>query len=65
MKLIFFFFLAPKDECVLGLTKMYGCSACQGIPAIKTCKDFCVNVMKGCLAYHSELGDSWDKFVGE
>jgi hypothetical protein len=50
---------------VVGLTKMLGCSTCQGIPSIKTCGNYCVNVMKGCLAYHAELGDSWDKFVGK
>ena len=21
--------------------------------------------MKGCLAYHAEMGDSWDEFIGK
>lgn len=55
----------PKEQCVDALTKMSSCPACQGIPEILPCPDYCVNVMKGCLAYHAELGDSWDNFIGE
>ena len=59
------FQVEPKDPCVNALTKMSSCPACQGIPEIRPCPDYCVNVMKGCLAHHAELGDSWDKFIGE
>jgi hypothetical protein len=59
------FQIDPKDQCVVALTKMSSCPACQGIPEIRPCPDYCVNVMKGCLAYHAELGESWDKFIGE
>lgn len=55
--------IPPKDECVVALTKMSSCPACQGLPEIKPCEDYCINVMKGCLAFHAELGDSWDKFI--
>ena len=44
---------------------MSSCPACQGIPEILPCNDYCVNVMKGCLAYHAELDASWDKFIGK
>jgi len=53
----------PKYQCIDALTKMSSCPACQGIPEIRPCPEYCVNVMKGCLAYHAELGDSWDKFI--
>ena len=59
------FQIEPKEQCVVALTKMSSCPACQGIPEIRPCEDYCINVMKGCLAYHAELGDSWDKFVGK
>lgn len=55
--------ISPKDKCTEALTKMTSCPACQGFPAIRPCSSYCLNVMKGCLAYHSELSDSWDKFV--
>lgn len=57
--------ITPKDECVVALTKMSNCPACQGLPKIRPCEDYCINVMKGCLAYHAELGESWDKFIGK
>ena len=44
---------------------MSSCPACQGLPEIQPCKGYCINVMKGCLAFHSELEDSWNKFIGE
>ena len=44
---------------------MSSCPACQGLPEIEPCKGYCINVMKGCLAFHSELSDSWNKFIGE
>merc|ERR1719273_841952 len=55
--------IPPKDECVEALTKMTSCPACQGLPEIRPCSSYCSNVMKGCLAHHAELGDSWDKYV--
>ena len=57
--------IAPKDRCVEALTKMSGCPACQRLPAIRPCSGYCLNVMKGCLAHHTELADSWDRFVGK
>lgn len=55
--------IQAKDECAEALTKMSNCPACQGLPAIQPCTSYCLNVMKGCLAHHTELGESWDKFV--
>ena len=60
-----FFQIEPKGPCVEALTKMSSCPACQGIPDIRPCPGYCINVMKGCLAYHAELGESWDKFIGK
>ena len=37
---------------------------CQGMPGILPCPDYCVNVMKECLAYHAELEASWFKYIG-
>ena len=57
--------IPPRDQCTEALTKMTSCPACQGLPAIRPCSNYCSNVMKGCLAYHAELADSWDKYIGE
>jgi len=55
--------IQPRDRCVRALTKMSSCPACEGFTEIKPCSGYCVNVMKGCLAYHTEFGRSWDKFL--
>ena len=45
--------------------KMNSCPACQGFPELRPCSNYCINVMKGCLAFHIETQDMWDKFVGK
>jgi len=55
--------IPASSKCAEALTKMTSCPACQGLPAIRPCTSYCLNVMKGCLAYHAELSDSWDKYV--
>ena len=44
---------------------MSSCPACQGIPEIQPCRGYCINVMKGCLAFHAQLSDSWNEFIGK
>jgi hypothetical protein len=57
--------ISPSPDCVRALTKMTGCPACQGLPELKACSNYCINVMKGCLAYQAELEGDWNNFVGE
>ena len=45
--------------------KMNACPSCQGLTELRPCNNYCLNVMKGCLAYHIELQDQWDKFIGK
>ena len=61
----FLFQIQPKEECVRALTKMSNCPACQGLPEVRPCSGYCINVMKGCLAFHAELNESWGKFIGK
>lgn len=51
------------DDCSKALVKMSACSLCRGLQ-IKTCYNYCSNVMKGCLAHHTELNNEWNSFVG-
>jgi glypican 4 len=57
--------VAPPPDCSHALTRMSGCNVCQGRPNTKACPGFCTNVMRGCLAYHSELETEWNSFVGK
>merc|ERR1719348_1853489 len=47
----------------LAVQKMSTCSACTGLPELQPCQGFCVNIMKGCLAYHYEIDDLWNKYI--
>uniref|UniRef100_A0A1B0CKK2 Uncharacterized protein n=1 Tax=Lutzomyia longipalpis TaxID=7200 RepID=A0A1B0CKK2_LUTLO len=53
--------IKPNLECVVALTKMQ-CNVCSGQTA-KPCANYCVNVMKGCLQYHTEMDHEWDNFL--
>ncbi|XP_046392799.1 glypican-6 [Ischnura elegans] len=56
--------LRPGPACGLALMRMTHCSACRGLPsALKACSNYCINVMKGCLAQHAEVDNDWNHFV--
>ena len=61
----FFLFLQldSSKECLKAVQKMNSCPACQGYPNLKPCSNYCINVMKGCLVFHIELQNHWDKFI--
>lgn len=54
--------MAPTAACSTALFKMMHCSTCKGY-RLKSCYNYCTNVMKGCLAFHSELDAEWNNFV--
>uniref|UniRef100_A0A3P9MI70 Glypican 6b n=1 Tax=Oryzias latipes TaxID=8090 RepID=A0A3P9MI70_ORYLA len=49
--------------CLRVLTKMVYCPFCQGMPAVKPCKNYCLNVMKGCLANQADLNPEWNQYI--
>lgn len=51
------------DPCHTAVAKMSHCPACSGFGELKPCSDYCTNVMKGCLAYHSQLDSHWNTFI--
>uniref|UniRef100_A0A2S2N7R1 Glypican-6 n=1 Tax=Schizaphis graminum TaxID=13262 RepID=A0A2S2N7R1_SCHGA len=55
--------MAPTQECLVGFTRMTQCPACRGLQDSKACNGYCLNVMKGCLAYHSQLDQDWNAFL--
>lgn len=50
--------------CIRGLTKMLFCPFCRGMPGVKPCKNYCLNVMKGCLANQADLDPEWNLYIG-
>ena len=57
--------MPPSAECERAVKKMRTCSACQGLPDFKPCSGYCINIMKGCLAYHGEVNDNWNEYIGK
>ena len=56
--------LEGSAECMRAVMRMSMCPLCQGLGEVKPCGHYCLNVFKGCLAYHADLGVEWDNYVG-
>lgn len=57
--------VSSSPPCIRALTKMLYCPFCQGMPAVKPCKNYCLNVMKGCLANQADLDPEWNQYIGK
>ncbi|XP_072913839.1 glypican-4 [Hemitrygon akajei] len=53
----------PTRECADALLKMTYCPRCHGLLAVKPCNNYCLNVMKGCLANQADLDIEWNNFI--
>ena len=56
--------LEASGDCMRAVMRMSMCPVCQGLGEVKPCGHYCLNVFKGCLAYHADLGVEWDNYVG-
>ncbi|XP_022336642.2 glypican-6-like [Crassostrea virginica] len=55
--------IPPTEACNKALMKMMYCPHCRGLTQTKPCNNYCLNTMKGCLAYHSELNSVWNDYI--
>ncbi|XP_053561457.1 glypican-6 [Bombina bombina] len=55
--------IGPNPGCIKALMRMLYCPYCRGIPAVKPCSNYCLNVMKGCLANQADLDIEWNHFI--
>ncbi|XP_038674711.1 glypican-6a isoform X2 [Scyliorhinus canicula] len=53
----------PTVGCIRALMKMMYCPYCHGLPTVKPCNNYCLNVMKGCLANQADLDTEWNLFI--
>ncbi|XP_078258458.1 glypican-6a [Rhinoraja longicauda] len=53
----------PTLGCIRALMKMMYCPYCRGVPTVKPCNNYCLNVMKGCLANQADLDTEWNLFI--
>ncbi|KAI4897293.1 hypothetical protein NFI96_024653 [Prochilodus magdalenae] len=55
--------VSASPSCVRAAMKMLYCPYCTGQVALKPCKNYCLNVMRGCLANQADLDTEWNNFL--
>ncbi|XP_026136720.1 glypican-6-like [Carassius auratus] len=55
--------VSSSPSCVRAAMKMLYCPYCTGQVALKPCKNYCLNVMRGCLANQADLDTEWNNFL--
>ncbi|XP_053555238.1 glypican-4 [Bombina bombina] len=53
----------PTPHCVRAIMKMTYCPYCRGLVTVKPCNNYCMNVMRGCLANPGDLDTEWNNFI--
>ncbi|CAJ1058328.1 glypican-4-like [Xyrichtys novacula] len=54
--------VSASPSCVRAAMKMLYCPYCSGQVA-KPCQNYCLNVMRGCLANQADLDTEWNNFL--
>lgn len=57
--------VSASPSCVRAAMKMMYCPYCSGQVALKPCQNYCLNVMRGCLANQADLDTEWNNFLGK
>lgn len=52
-----------EPQCTRALTRLRYCSHCDGHIEARPCRNFCYNVMRGCLAAVGQIDRHWNEFV--
>ncbi|XP_015920377.1 glypican-6 [Parasteatoda tepidariorum] len=55
--------VGPTPECSRSLMKMAYCPHCHGLPDLKPCSPYCLNVLNNCLNNHISFGNEWISFI--
>ncbi|CAG5992781.1 unnamed protein product [Menidia menidia] len=55
--------VGASPSCVRAAMKMLYCPYCSGQVALKPCQNYCLNVMRGCLANQADLDTEWNNFL--
>ncbi|KAM8804971.1 GPC1 protein, partial [Eudromia elegans] len=48
-----------SHECTRAVMKLTYCPHCRGMSSVKPCNNYCLNVVKGCLANQADLNTEW------
>ncbi|XP_032053762.1 glypican-5 [Aythya fuligula] len=52
-----------SKDCSRALLRMQYCPHCQGLTLSKPCMGYCLNVIRGCLAYMAEVDLHWQAYT--
>ncbi|KAM3613310.1 uncharacterized protein V6R79_023964 [Siganus canaliculatus] len=52
-----------SPSCVRAAMKMLYCPYCSGHVTLKPCQNYCLNVLRGCLANQADLDTEWNNFL--
>ncbi|XP_061106181.1 glypican-4-like [Conger conger] len=52
-----------SPACERAAMKMLYCPYCSGQVALKPCLNYCLNVLRGCLANQADLDSEWNNFL--
>lgn len=55
--------VSASPSCVRAAMKMLYCPYCSGQVALKPCQNYCLNVLRGCLANQADLDTEWNNFI--
>ncbi|KAJ8351273.1 hypothetical protein SKAU_G00227490 [Synaphobranchus kaupii] len=55
--------VSASPGCVRAAMKMLYCPYCSGQVALKPCQNYCLNVLRGCLANQADLDSEWNNFL--
>lgn len=45
--------------------KLMYCPHCRGMASVRPCNNYCLNVVKGCLANQADLSTEWKYLMGK
>ncbi|NWT24893.1 GPC1 protein, partial [Cardinalis cardinalis] len=48
-----------SQECTRAIMKLMYCPHCRGMASVRPCNNYCLNVVKGCLANQADLSTEW------
>uniref|UniRef100_A0A915J1J6 Glypican-6 n=1 Tax=Romanomermis culicivorax TaxID=13658 RepID=A0A915J1J6_ROMCU len=54
----------PSNDCHGSYMKMAFCQHCSGLPNIRPCKNFCLNVMNSCFHDQVQFDHHWNDYLG-
>ncbi|XP_072331016.1 glypican-1-like [Scyliorhinus torazame] len=53
----------PSPECIRAMMRLMYCPHCRSMASVKPCNNYCLNILKGCLANQADLDSEWRNLI--